>query len=153
MHWSRSFMYAIFSPQNDGNQIPVPINWKQLNNRIPSHHFKSEGSFYQKWILLEGEYMGKLHLTVAYICVPLGKHIRQCVSFICLFSLYQFICLWFELEPSQRIFTKLLKILIELLQLHVRIWKDHRRNSEELSQWIIDYIMIYIGHFLRFGTN
>lgn len=144
-------MYAIFSPQNGGTQIPVLINWKQLNYWIPSNQFKLEGLLSLKWILLKGKYMGKLHLKVAYVCVPLGKHIRQWFSFLCLSSLYQFICLWFELEPSQKIFTNLLKILTKLLRLHVSIWKDHRENSEELPKWIIDYIIIYIGNFLVLG--
>lgn len=147
----KSYVLCIFSPENGGT--PMLINWKQLNHRIPRHNFKSEGFLYLRWILLEGEYMGKLHLKIAYFCVPLGKNIRQCVSFHCLSSLYQFICLWFELETSKQISAKLLKILIELLRIQFRILKDQRRNSEELSEWIIDYIMIYIGHFLRFGTN
>ena len=60
--------------------------------------------------------MCKLDLKDVCYCVLLQKNSRKYIWFRCSGNLYEFLCLYFSFGPAPRIFTKLLKIPIEILR-------------------------------------
>ena len=67
------FLSSIFIvPKKDSGHRPV-INLRKLNKHIPYIHFKMEGPFFLKEILLKGDYMCKIDLKDAYFSVLLNR--------------------------------------------------------------------------------
>ena len=122
------FLSSIFIvPKKDSGHRPV-VNLTKLNKHIAYIHFKMEGLFLLKEILLKGDYMCKIYQKDAYFSVPLNLKSQKYVSFKRKDLIYQFLCLCFGVEPAPRIFTKLLKVPISLMRkLNVRliIFLDH----------------------------
>ena len=65
-----------------------------------------------KEISEQDDYLSKLDLKDAYFYVPLNKQSRKYVRFEWEGSLYEFLFLCFGLGPAQRLFTKLIKVLV-----------------------------------------
>ena len=88
------------------------INFENLNQYIPHHHFKMESLQSLRDILKHGSVMCKLDLKKAYFCIPLTKESKKFV--ICYWDgvLYQFLCLCFGHAPASYVSTKLLNIPI-----------------------------------------
>jgi len=106
------FFSSIFLVEKkDSGQRPV-INLKRLNSYIPYNHFKMEGLYLLKDLLLEGDFMCKVDLKDAYFVVPLHCSSQEFVCFNWREKLYQFVCLCFGLAPAPLVFTKLMKIPI-----------------------------------------
>ena len=98
------------------------VNLKDLNRNILYQHFKMEGLFLLKEMLLPGDKMCKIDLKDAYFAIPLSVKSRKYVRFQWKGLLYEFCCLCFGLSPAPLVFTKLLKVPISLLRkLNVRI--------------------------------
>ena len=111
----------IFSKQERWGNRPV-INLKQLNAFIPYQHFKMEGLHLLKEMMQEKDYMCKIDVKDAYLCLPLHPTHRKYVRFQWEGRIYEFLSLCFGLGPAPRIFTKLLKVPISLLRrLNTRI--------------------------------
>jgi len=92
------------------------INLKNLNRHIPYLHFKMEGLFLLKDMLVQNDFMIKLDLKDAYFSVPLDTQSQKFVSFQWKKKIYQFLCMCFGLGPAPRLFTKLMKVPISLLR-------------------------------------
>ena len=71
------------------------------NKHIPYIHFRMEGLFLLKEILLKGD-MCKIDLKDAYFSVPLNPKPQKFVSFKWKDLIYQFLCLYFGLGPAPR---------------------------------------------------
>ena len=67
--------------KKDSGFHPV-INLRKLNKHIPYIHFKVEGLFLLKELLLKGDYMCKIYLKDAYFLMPLNPKYQKFVSFI-----------------------------------------------------------------------
>ena len=73
-------------------------------------------------LIQEGDWMCKLDLKDAYFSVPLDKNLRTLVRFVWKGTLCKLMCLCLGLGPAQRVFRKLLKILISLLRkINIRV--------------------------------
>ena len=116
------FLSSMFIvPKKDSGHRPV-INLKKLNKNIPYIHFKMEGLFLLKEMLLKGANVSKIDLKDAYFSVPLNPKSQKFVNFKWKDLIYQFFCLCFGLGPAPRIFTKLLTVPISLMrELNVRL--------------------------------
>ena len=116
------FASNIFSEteKKNGRFRPI-INLKKLNQFIPYLHFKMEGPKQLKDLLRENNLMVKIDLKDAYFSIPLHLETQKYVRFQWKGNLYQFLCLCFGLGSASRIFTKLLKIPISILQ-KINIW-------------------------------
>ena len=101
--------------KKDGGNCPV-VNLKDLNRNFPYRHFKMEGLFLLKEMLLPGDKMCKIDLKDAYFAIPLSVKSRKYVRFQWKGLLYEFCCLCFGLSPAPLVFTKLLKVPISLLR-------------------------------------
>ena len=66
--------------KKDGGQRPA-INLTYFSRFIPYKHFKMEGFHLLKEILEQCDYLGKLDLKEAYVCIPLNKQSRKYVCF------------------------------------------------------------------------
>ena len=105
------FLSNVFLVGNkDGGDRPV-TDLKMLNQFVPFLHFKMEGLSQLKHLIQEKDWMCKLDLKDAYFSVE-----RKFVRFQWKGTLYEFMCLCFELFPAPRVFKKLLKIVISLLR-------------------------------------
>ena len=62
------------------------------------------------YLLRQNNLMVKIDLQYTFFSIPLHPETQKYVRFQWKGDLYQFLCLWFVLEPPPRIFTKLLKI-------------------------------------------
>ena len=98
------------------------LNLENLNAFIPYLHFRMEGLHLLKEMLKEKDCMCKIDLKDAYFCVPLHRKYRKYIGFCWEGQLHQFLCLCFDPGPAPRIFTKLLKTPIVILQtINIRI--------------------------------
>ena len=110
----------LVSKKGCGNR-PV-INLKNLNSIIPYLHFKMERLNLLKDLLREKDFMCKIDLKDAYLCVPFHPEHRKYIRFKWQGQLYEFLCLCFGLGPAPRVFTKLLKIPVAVLKMiNIRI--------------------------------
>ena len=91
--------------KKEGRNRPV-INLKDLNSNIPYQHFKMEGLFLLKEMLLTGDKMCKTDLKDAYFAILLSVKSRKYVRFQWKGFLYEFFCLCFGLFQAPLVFAK-----------------------------------------------
>ena len=114
-HCKDQFVSHLFLvSKKDGGQRSA-INMTYFNRLIPYKHFKMEGFHLLKEILEQCDYLGKLDLKEAYVCIPLYKQSRKYVCFKWDSSLYEFPFLCFGLGPVPRLFEKLTKLPLSIL--------------------------------------
>ena len=118
--------------KNNGGNHPV-INFKNFNKFIAYEHFKMEGMHCLKLRLKQDDFLCKIDLKEAYFSVPLNKNSQNFVRFQWSGNMYEFLCLCFGIGPAPRIFTKLLKVPIDLLR------------------WVNIRIIIYLDDMLLMG--
>ena len=102
-------------PKKDGSQRPI-FNLKALNNYVQYHHFKMEGMPMVKNLLRTNDWLLKVDLKDAYLCVPMAKQHQKYLKFRWGEKLYQFQCLPFGLASAPRDFTKVMKPIVGLLR-------------------------------------
>ena len=75
------FLSSLFLvKKKDGGNRPV-VNLMDLNRNIPYQHFKMEGLFLLKEMLLPGDKMCKIDLKDAYFAISLSVESRKYVRF------------------------------------------------------------------------
>ena len=75
------FLSSLFLLQKkDGRNRPV-VNLKDLNSNIPYRHFKMEGLFLLKEMLIPGDKMCKIDLKDGYFAIPQSLKSRKYVRF------------------------------------------------------------------------
>ena len=92
------------------------INLKNLNKFIPYKHFKMEDLHCLRFLPEQDDLLCKVDLKEVYFSVPFNKYSQKFVRFQWSDNLYEFLCLFFELGPALRTFTKSLKVPIALLR-------------------------------------
>ena len=102
---SDQFLSSLFlgKKKDEGNR-PV-VNLKDLSRNIPYQHFKKEGLFLLKEVLLQGDKISKIDLKDAYFAILLSVKSRKYVRFQWKDLLYEFCCLCFGLSPAPLAFT------------------------------------------------
>ena len=108
-----SHMFLV--PKKDGGMRPV-INLRALNNFIIYQHFKMEGLYMVKDLLIQGDWMCKIDLKDAYLTMNIDLESRKYLRFQWQNKLFQFNCLPFGLASAPRVYTKLMKPVISLLR-------------------------------------
>lgn len=108
---SKSFLV----PKPDGSYRFI-LNLKELNEFIPTNHFKLEAEKTVRQIITRGCFMTYVDLKDAYYLVPIAKSDRRFLRFIFEKKLYQFTCLPFGLNRAPYTFTKLLKPIVSHLR-------------------------------------
>ena len=101
--------------KKEGTFRPI-IDLKKVNNFIPYQKFKMESLKNIRSLLQPGDFLVKIDLKDAYFTVPINPKSRKFVRFLWEGEVYEFLCLMFGLGPAPRIFTKLMKVPISLLQ-------------------------------------
>ena len=115
-HCKIQFIGHLFlRPKKDGGMRPV-FNMKKLNKFIQYKHFKMEGLFMLKTLLLRNDFMVNVDLKDAYFGIPIDANHRRFLRFQWENTLYKFTCLPFGLSSAPRVFTKLLKPVAALLR-------------------------------------
>ena len=110
------FLSSLFLVKlKDGGNHPV-VNLKYLNRNIQYQHFKMEGLFLLKEMLLPRDKMYKIDLKDVYFAIPLSVKSRKEVRFQWKGLLYELYWICFRLSPDFLISTKLLKVSISLLR-------------------------------------
>ena len=102
-------------PKKDGGQRPV-INLKHLNRFVKSEHFKMEGLHTVKALIQKNNWLAKVDLKDAFFMVPIAQQHQHLLLFTVGTKTFQFKCLPFKLCTDPRVFTKVLKLAIELLR-------------------------------------
>ena len=102
-------------PKKGGGQRPV-INLKRLNHFVKSEHFKMEGLHTAKALLQKNDWMAKIDLKDAFFMVPIAPQFHHLLLFSIRKDIYQFRCLPFGLCTAPRVFTKILKPVVETLR-------------------------------------
>ena len=97
----------------DGENRPM-INLKDIHSFIPNIHFKIEDLRSLKFLLQENCLLCKVNLEDAYFPIPLHESSKKFARFLWPGILYELLCLQFDLVPTPRIFTKLLKVPMTL---------------------------------------
>ena len=98
------------------------VSLKDLNRNIMYQHFKLEGLFLLKEMLLPGDLICKIDLKNAYFAIPLSVKSRKYLRFQWKGLLHEFFFLGFGLSSAPLVLTKLLKAPIFLLRkLNVKI--------------------------------
>ena len=117
-----SFISQLFLVEKKGDgQRPV-VNLKALNNFVRSEHFKMEGLHILPDLIQTKDYRIKLDLKDAYLQIPIHRDHQHLLQFQWMEKTYQFLCLPFGLTSAPRVFTKVLKTLIETLrQIGIRL--------------------------------
>ncbi|KAI8503707.1 hypothetical protein Bbelb_186780 [Branchiostoma belcheri] len=132
------FVSTLFTvPKKTGGLRPV-INLKPLNKFLHKQRFKMESLRLIKHKVRPGDYMAKLDLTDAYFTIPVHKDDRKYLTFHWRGRFYQFQCLPFGIATAPRVFTKVMKVPIALLQSEVLLCDFHRekvRKREEAREW------------------
>ena len=127
-----SFICRLFLvPKPDQGVRPV-INLRALNRAEVYHHFKMEGLATLKMLLQKECWMAKLDLKSAYWHVPLNPSAQRWVGFHYHGEFFQFLTLPFGLSSAPRIFTKVLRLPVELL----------RMNAVPMVMYLDDMIII-----------
>lgn len=112
----RGFVSTMFAvPNNSGGWRPI-INLKQLNKHLVYRHFKMEGAYTVRDLVIKGDWMVKLDLKDAYFTVPVHPDHHQYLQFVLDGVVYQYCCLPFGLSSAPWAFTKLLRPVVAFLR-------------------------------------
>ena len=87
-----------------------------LNRFLWYHHFKMEGIHLLRDLLQEWDWMCRIDLKDTYFAVPITSHHQKYLRFSWKGQTFQFTCLPFRLSTAPRIFTQLLRPVVELLR-------------------------------------
>lgn len=129
------FLSSYFLIQKPDGSYRFILNLKRLNEFIFAEHFKLEDIKTAINLVSPGDFMAHIDLQDAYFLVPVHKKSRKYLRFEFSGKLYQFTCLPFGLNVSPRIFTKIMKSVINYLRL--KGWKS----------------IVYLDDFLCVGDN
>lgn len=110
--WSSTLFLV---PKKDGGQRPV-INLSPLNKFIRHRHFKMESLQLLPEVLLPGDFMAKVDLKDAYFTFDIHPDHHKFLTFDWRGKRYAFKALPFGLSSAPRIFSKMLRPVVEYLR-------------------------------------
>nr|XP_046491856.1 uncharacterized protein LOC124223672 [Neodiprion pinetum] len=103
------------APKPNGSDRFI-LNLKKLNTFIDTEHFKTEDIRSATRLISLGAFMANLDLQDAYFLIPVGKKCRKFLRFSFEGQLYEFTCLPFGLSSAPRVFTKVIKPVLNWLR-------------------------------------
>lgn len=125
------FISPIFLvPKSDGTNRFI-LNLKKLNKFIKTEHFKLEDLRAARRLATPNCYFASIDLKDAYLHIPVCQQDRKFLKFKWNEVLYQFTCLPFGLCTAPRVFTKLMKPIV-----------NHLRNLGFLSVIYLDDLLL-----------
>lgn len=129
------FVSTIFVvPKSDGSGRFI-INLKSLNEFLDSPHFKMEDHRTVTKILERNDYLAKIDLKDAYYLIPVYEDHKKFLRFRFQNTLYQFNCLPFGLSCAPRLFTKVIRPVV-----------NHLRSRKNRS-------VVFLDDFLLLGNS
>ena len=96
--------------------------------------------------------MRKINLKDAYFLVPLHRVFQKFLKFNWNSSIYQFLCLWFELGPPSRVFTKLSESSNFPVE-EIECTSDSLTVSSKEEMTLAKDILIYLSQSIGFLIN
>ena len=113
---NKQFFSTLFiRPKKDGGLRPI-FNLKKMNSFTVYEHFKMEGFHMIKNILKPNDFLCKIDLKDAYICIPIHQTHRPYLRFRWGDPVMQYRSLPFGLVSGPRLFTKLMKPVVAILR-------------------------------------
>ena len=103
------------TPKPDGRWRPI-LDLKNVNQYVLKEHFKMETAETIRESLRIGEWVMSLDFTSAYHHVPVHPGSRKFLRFAVLGQVFQYKALPMGLTTSARIFTKVIKVVKEVVQ-------------------------------------
>ena len=64
------FQQSFCTPKKDGGSRPI-FNLKKLKGAVKYEHFKMEGFYMVKNVMRQGDFLCKIDLKEAYLCIPI----------------------------------------------------------------------------------
>jgi hypothetical protein len=107
------FTSSIFMVPKKTGDLRLVIDLRRLNQHVAYRHFKMESLDLVKSLIRREDYMVSIDLNQAFYHIPLAESQRQYFAFDFFNKRYCFTCLPFGLTASPRIFTKVLKPIIQ----------------------------------------
>ena len=111
-------LYAAFFgvPKKDSQELRGCWDGRALNEYIRYEHFKMEGVQTLKDLIQPGDFMTKVDISDAYPHLLVPTHLRHLFRFIWQGTVFQYRSLCFGLSSAPRIFTKVMKPVIEWIR-------------------------------------
>ena len=152
-------LYQIFFPvpKKQPGQWRGCLDARPINEELPYEHFKMEGLHTVKSLLRRDDFLTSLDISDAYPHLSVAPSDRQYLRFIWEGVHYQFQAVCFGLAPAPRIFTKLLRPVVQILRakgIRCAIYLDDLiliSRSRELSliqtQLAVD-LLVHLGFLI-----
>ena len=109
----RGFTSPLIMVRKKTGQMRPCLDLRALNASVPYEKFKMEGIRQMRQLVREGDFLTSIDLTDGYLHVPVAKQSRRWLQFRFLGRYYRFKCLPFGLSSAPRIFTKMLRPVIQ----------------------------------------
>ena len=107
---------SIFTVAKKGGSRRLCTNLKPFNRCVQYLHFKMEGMHTVKDLIRRGDWMSVVGITKAYPHVPLSPRLKRCCRFMWNDQHFQYVGLPFGLCPAPRLFTKLMRPVVQQLR-------------------------------------
>ena len=125
-----SSMFLVKKPHSNAYR-PV-LNLKRLNYFTKYQKFKMESLKTVRKVVRKGDWLTKVDLSDAYFHVPIAKESQKWLQFEWHGQTYRYTCLPFGLQAAPRIFTKVLRPVVQEL----------RRRGVRLIVYLDDILII-----------
>ena len=103
-------------PKPGGKKRPV-WDGTHINSYLVKEHFKMESLLTVRELLKRGDFMCTIDIKDAYFHIPIHQEFRNYLQFRWKGKLYRFRCLPFGISIAPRVFTKLMRTVVERLRL------------------------------------
>ena len=152
-------LYQIFFPvaKKQPGQWRGCLDARPINEELPYEHFKMEGLHTVKSLLRRDDYLTSLDISDAYPHLSITPSDRQYLRFIWEGVHYQFQAVCFGLASAPRIFTKLLRPIVQILRakgIRCAIYLDDlilisRSQEQSLiqTQFAVD-LLVHLGFLI-----
>ena len=110
------FLSKYFLRQKADGSYRFILNLVKLNDFIKTEHFKMENIKSVENLLFPGDFMGTIDLKDAFFLILIHNDSKKYLRFEFRGQLFQFTCLPFGLNISPLIFTKLIRVVVNLLR-------------------------------------
>jgi len=110
------FLSSYFLVPKANNEYRFVFNLKNLNTFIQNSKFKMENFKSILNLINRNDFLGSIDLLDAYFQIPIAKHVRKFFRFLYNGQTFEFTCLPFGLSTAPRIFTKVMKPVVQYLR-------------------------------------
>ena len=103
-------------PKKDTDELRGCWDGRKLNDFVVYEHFKMEGLQTVRDLLQPGDFMTKVDISDAYPHILIPQEMRHLFRFVWQGQLYQYRSLCFGLSSAPRVFTKLMKPVVDYIR-------------------------------------